>query len=205
VDATTGSTVLGNEAKASGGNYATVLGYKAKVTGTSGTALGRDSEASANNIALGASSVANGTSIAAAYLTADTKTGGYNIVSVGQDGQERRITNVAAGANATDAVNVKQLNAMQKNVASLIGGQTGVDSATGTFTGHIIELTDTNGQTHKYKDVTPVILPVDASSLMLPDCTPVLSTETTVPVPVLSLIDRLPALLRDKVSFRLYL
>ena len=53
--------------------------------------------------------------------------------------------------------------------------------------------------------VTPVILPVDASSLMLPDCTPVLSTETTVPVPALSLIDRLPALLKDNVSFRLYL
>ena len=165
VDATTGSTVLGNEAKASGGDYATVLGYKAKVTGDSGTALGRDSEASANNIALGASSVANGTSIAAAYLTADTKSGGYNIVSVGQTGQERRITNVAAGANATDAVNVKQLYEMQKNVASLIGGQTGVDSATGTFTGYIIELTDTNGQTHQYKDVSSAINAVSSGAI----------------------------------------
>ena len=165
VDATTGSTVLGYEAKASGGDYATVLGYKAKVTGDSGTALGRDSEASTNNIALGASSVANGTSIAAAYLTADTKTGGYNIVSVGQDGQERRITNVAAGANATDAVNVKQLYQAQKSVASLIGGQTGVDSATGTFTGYIIELTDKNGQTHQYKDVSSAINAVSSGAI----------------------------------------
>ncbi|NAR77920.1 hypothetical protein GPS55_15265 [Acinetobacter haemolyticus] len=165
VDATTGSTVLGNEAKAYGGDFATVLGYKAKVTGDSGTALGRDSEASANNIALGASSVANGTSTASAYLTAETKMGGYNIVSVGQAGQERRITNVAAGANPTDAVNVKQLHEAQKSVASLIGGQTGVDSATGTFTGYIIELTDTNGQTHQYKDVSSAINAVSSGAI----------------------------------------
>ncbi|MFX6374764.1 YadA-like family protein [Acinetobacter baumannii] len=166
VDATTGSTVLGNEAKASGGDYATVLGYKAKVTGDSGTALGRDSEASANNIALGASSVANGTSIAAAYLTADTKSGGYNIVSVGQTGQERRITNVAAGANATDAVNVKQLYEMQNNVANLIGGHTGVDSTTGAFTGYVIELEDkVTGQTHQYKDVSSAIKAVSSGEI----------------------------------------
>ena len=166
VDATTGSTVLGNEAKASGGDYATVLGYKAKVTGDSGTALGRDSEASTNNIALGASSVANGTSTAAAYLTADIKTGGYNIVSVGQIGQERRITNVAAGANPTDAVNVNQLYEAQKNVASLIGGQTGVDSTTGGFTGYIIELTDkTTGVTHQYKDVSSAIKAVSSGEI----------------------------------------
>ncbi|OTG68021.1 hypothetical protein B9T38_16295, partial [Acinetobacter sp. ANC 4218] len=164
VDATTGSTVLGNEAKASGGDYATVLGYKAKVTGDSGTALGRDSEASTNNIALGASSIANGTSTAEAYLTADTKMGGYNIVSVGQAGQERRITNVAAGANSTDAVNVSQLQAVQKNVAGIIGGTTSVDS-TGAFTGYIIELTDTTGQTHQYKDVSSAINAVSSGAI----------------------------------------
>ena len=165
VDATTGSTVLGNEAKASGGDYATVLGYKAKVTGDSGTALGRDSQASTNNIALGASSVANGTSTEKAFLTGDIKANGYNIVSVGQIGQERRITNVAAGANPTDAVNVKQLYEAQKSVANLIGGQTGVDSATGGFTGYIIELTDTEGQTHKYKDVASAINAVSSGEI----------------------------------------
>ena len=165
VDATTGSTVLGNEAKASGGDYATVLGYKAKVTGDSGTALGRDSEASANNIALGASSVANGTSTEKAFLTGDIKANGYNIVSVGQIGQERRITNVAAGANPADAVNVNQLYEAQKKVASLISGQTGVDSATGTFTGYIIELTDTTGQTHQYKDVSSAINAVSSGAI----------------------------------------
>ena len=96
VDATTGSTVLGNEAKASGGDYATVLGYKAKVTGDSGTALGRDSQASTNNIALGASSVANGTSTEKAFLTGDIKANGYNIVSVGQIGHCLLYTSDAA-------------------------------------------------------------------------------------------------------------
>ncbi|KWK47778.1 hypothetical protein WM13_01335 [Burkholderia ubonensis] len=47
-----------------------------------------------NSVALGAGSVASEA----------------NTVSVGSAGSERRITNVAAGVNATDAVNVGQLN-----------------------------------------------------------------------------------------------
>ena len=46
-----------------------------------------------------------------------------NTVSVGSQGNERRITNVANGVNATDAVNVGQLqsglNALQGNVNSV--------------------------------------------------------------------------------------
>ena len=49
----------------------------------------------ANSVALGNGSV----------------TSGANTVSVGGAGNERRITNVAAGSNSTDAVNVTQLNA----------------------------------------------------------------------------------------------
>ncbi|WP_341315796.1 YadA-like family protein [Paraburkholderia sp. IMGN_8] len=58
-------------------------------------AIGQGANASAaNSVALGAGSVASEA----------------NTVSVGSQGSERRITNVAAGVNATDAVNVSQLN-----------------------------------------------------------------------------------------------
>jgi trimeric autotransporter adhesin len=40
-------------------------------------------------------------------------------VSVGATGAERRVTNVAAGVNATDAVNMGQLGATNAQVASL--------------------------------------------------------------------------------------
>ncbi|QNX15747.1 YadA-like family protein [Acinetobacter seifertii] len=53
----------------------------------------------------------------------------------------------------------------KKNVASLIGGQTGVDSATGGFTGYIIELKDTTGQTHQYKDVSSAINAVSSGEI----------------------------------------
>ncbi|WP_152033025.1 ESPR-type extended signal peptide-containing protein [Acinetobacter wuhouensis] len=153
VNATTGSTVLGNKATVTDGQYATVVGYGAEVTGESGTALGRDTHASTNNVALGASSIANGTSSAAAYITGNTRTGGYNVVSVGQSGQERRITNLAAGAAATDAVNVSQLTTAQSNLANRIGGIT--VAADGTLSK--IKITDTNNNTYEFDSVVDAL------------------------------------------------
>ncbi|SAL21160.1 hypothetical protein AWB71_01037 [Caballeronia peredens] len=64
-------------------------------TGAHATAMGANANASADNsVALGANSVADR----------------VNTVSVGSAGNERQITNVAAGTQATDAVNVQQLN-----------------------------------------------------------------------------------------------
>ena len=45
-----------------------------------------------------------------------------NTVSVGAPGSERRITNVAAGINQTDAVNVGQLQSLSAGFQSQIGG-----------------------------------------------------------------------------------
>ena len=59
-----------------------------------------------NSVALGAGSVAN---VA-------------NTVSVGAPGSERRITNVAAGVNPTDAANVGQLSSMAAGFQSQVGG-----------------------------------------------------------------------------------
>ncbi len=73
------------------------IGDAAVATGANSTAIGAEARATgANSVALGANSVATEA----------------NTVSVGTVGGERRIVNVAAGINATDAVNVAQLNAM---------------------------------------------------------------------------------------------
>ncbi|MBT2117515.1 YadA-like family protein [Dyella sp. LX-66] len=90
------STALGSLAKARA-EKAVAIGSEATVTGASGVALGADSSASmANSVALGAGSKA---------LRANT-------VSVGSAGAERQITDVAAGTQATDAVNLSQLQSV---------------------------------------------------------------------------------------------
>ncbi|MCE4544474.1 MULTISPECIES: YadA family autotransporter adhesin [unclassified Caballeronia] len=67
----------------------------ATASGAHATAMGANAVASADNsVALGANSMADRA----------------NTVSVGAAGAERQITNVAAGTQATDAVNVGQLN-----------------------------------------------------------------------------------------------
>ncbi|TDA48855.1 YadA family autotransporter adhesin, partial [Burkholderia pyrrocinia] len=84
---------------ASAGN-GTAIGAGSNASGENGTAIGQGSHASGNNaVALGAGSVADRD----------------NAVSVGSAGNERQITNVAAGTAPTDAVNVQQ---MQNSVRS---------------------------------------------------------------------------------------
>jgi autotransporter adhesin len=87
------SVALGNESTASG-DQGTAVGTSSTASGTDGTAVGNGAQATGDNsVALGAGSVASGD----------------NEVSVGSAGNERKITNVAAGTAATDAVNVSQL------------------------------------------------------------------------------------------------
>ncbi|MBJ7515074.1 MAG: YadA-like family protein, partial [Stenotrophomonas sp.] len=83
---------------ASGANAA-AGGAGASAAGANATALGNGAQAQADNtVALGAGSVADRA----------------NTVSVGSVGAERQIANVADGSQATDAVNVRQLQASQQ-------------------------------------------------------------------------------------------
>lgn len=85
------------------GDESLVIGDNAVVVGDNSTGLGSNSFVLANNsVALGAGSFA----------------GRDNTVSVGDVGSERQITNVAAGTEATDAVNVEQLNAVADSTAA---------------------------------------------------------------------------------------
>ena len=87
---------------------AIAIGANATASNINAIAIGQGSTATANNsVALGNGSIAN---VA-------------NTLSVGSAGNERRITNVAAGINPTDAVNVSQLTAIANNMNGAFQGQ----------------------------------------------------------------------------------
>ncbi|OXI30913.1 hypothetical protein CFB89_26855 [Burkholderia sp. AU16741] len=126
--ATADNTIaLGNQATASA-TGAQAYGSAAKATAADALAFGTNAQANvANSIALGANSVT-----AAAVGTSSATIGGVTypfagsspvgVVSVGAPGQERQITNVAAGrisATSTDAINGSQLNATNQAITSL--------------------------------------------------------------------------------------
>ncbi|WP_019659954.1 YadA-like family protein [Stenotrophomonas hibiscicola] len=102
---------------ASGANSA-AGGAGSTAAGTNSTALGNGSQAQADNsVALGAGSVANRA----------------NTVSVGASGAERQVVNVADGSQATDAVNVRQLQASQQGTIrydTTVNGATNYNSVT---------------------------------------------------------------------------
>ena len=85
-------------------------GAPAEATGVETIAIGGDSVASgAGSVAIGSEAEAMAAnSVAIGFGSMATEA---NTVSVGAVGEERRITNVAAGINDTDAVNVAQLTA----------------------------------------------------------------------------------------------
>lgn len=99
---TTGAIAIGQGAQANA-DPATAIGDQADAAGANSVALGYQAQAlGTNSVALGAGSVANRA----------------NSVSVGSAGQQRQITNVAPGTQATDAVNLGQL---QQATAGLLG------------------------------------------------------------------------------------
>ncbi len=120
----TWSVAVGYETEASGNNSLAV-GWWSKAQGTSAVAIGFAAEATqAGSIAIGGgakstheSSIAIGggsvttrgaqTDYTAAYMTAPQTSVGE--VSFGTEDGQRQITGVAAGSQATDAVNVAQL------------------------------------------------------------------------------------------------
>jgi autotransporter adhesin len=98
---------MGASAQATGSN-AIAMGASAQATGSNAIAIGTSSVASGNNAtALGAAANAGADNSVA--LGQGSVADRANTVSVGAAGQERQITQVAAGVQATDAVNVSQL------------------------------------------------------------------------------------------------
>ncbi|GGA47434.1 hypothetical protein GCM10010981_40710 [Dyella nitratireducens] len=100
VNADNSVAVGANSTVAAGASNAAAIGANSSANAVSGTAIGQGAtvvSSGTNAVALGAGSVAERA----------------NTVSVGAEGAERQITNVAAGTQATDAVNVGQLQNLQ--------------------------------------------------------------------------------------------
>ncbi|EKD5083377.1 trimeric autotransporter adhesin SadA [Salmonella enterica] len=116
-------------------------GADANAQGADSVAIGSGSIAAAeNSVALGTNSVADEA----------------NTVSVGSSTQQRRITNVAAGVNNTDAVNVAQLKASE---AGSVRYETNAD---GSVNYSVLNLGDGSGGTTRIGNVSAAVNNTDA-------------------------------------------
>ncbi|ECD4439241.1 hypothetical protein E0921_10205 [Salmonella enterica subsp. enterica serovar Florida] len=116
-------------------------GVDANAQGADSVAIGSGSIAAAeNSVALGTNSVADEA----------------NTVSVGSSTQQRRITNVAAGVNNTDAVNVAQLKASE---AGSVRYETNAD---GSVNYSVLNLGDVSGGTTRIGNVSAAVNDTDA-------------------------------------------
>ncbi|EBB7652148.1 autotransporter adhesin SadA [Salmonella enterica] len=116
-------------------------GADANAQGADSVAIGSGSIAAAeNSVALGTNSVADEA----------------NTVSVGSSTQQRRITNVAAGVNNTDAVNVAQLKASE---AGSVRYETNAD---GSVNYSVLNLGDGSGDTTRIGNVSAAVNDTDA-------------------------------------------
>ncbi|EIB4087909.1 trimeric autotransporter adhesin SadA [Salmonella enterica] len=116
-------------------------GADANAQGADSVAIGSGSIAAAeNSVALGTNSVADEA----------------NTVSVGSSTQQHRITNVAAGVNNTDAVNVAQLKASE---AGSVRYETNAD---GSVNYSVLNLGDGSGGTTRIGNVSAAVNDTDA-------------------------------------------
>ena len=97
------------------------VGLQSNASGTSAMALGTGTIASSTGgVALGAGAIADRAGMGGkAELFSNTAVSStQGAISVGSTGGERQITNVAGGTQATDAVNVRQLQAVQSRAVN---------------------------------------------------------------------------------------
>ena len=167
-----GGAALGAKAKVTDSINGTAIGTSATVSGSkSGTAIGNGAKVLANveaAVALGSQSVADRANGTAGYDVtgtdhsndaAGTWKSGLGAISVGKTGNTRQITNVAAGSEDTDAVNVAQLKAAGTaglnfkgdgdtavhrdlgETLNVVGGNTDADSLTDNNIGVVADAT----------------------------------------------------------------
>src|SRR3546814_3159139 len=104
-----------------GGANSIAIGASASATADRSIVLGLNAmSAEINSVALGANSVADRD----------------NVVAVGASSNQRQIIYVAAGVQATDAVNVSQ----HKGLTTALGGGANVDGTQGAVTGPSYEI-----------------------------------------------------------------
>jgi len=95
------------------------------------TSINNNTTRAANNNGIAADMNGKGTDVPtvtagsnSVAIGANSNDGGRsNVVSVGNDQQQRQITNVAPGTQGTDAVNVNQLTQVQTTLSTALSGQ----------------------------------------------------------------------------------
>ncbi|KVL35518.1 hypothetical protein WS97_14420 [Burkholderia territorii] len=129
------ATAVGNNTIASSRN-SSAFGFGAEAIGGNGTTTGAATAIGAyasatgyHSSALGVGAVASGSESVA--LGVNSRADRDNSVAVGNATQQRQIVNMAAGTQATDAVNVSQL----EPVVTALGGGASIDPTTGAVTG----------------------------------------------------------------------
>ena len=138
------SSALGGFSRADE-KFATAVGYGSHATAERATTLGSKAEANAyQSVAIGAFSVADRESgVVGAFASegADSLTwkASAGAVSVGSETITRQITNVAAGSEATDAVNVAQLKAATENAGWNLSTGKEITNPTKVKSGDIVD------------------------------------------------------------------
>ncbi|KVT74347.1 hypothetical protein WT25_28175 [Burkholderia territorii] len=129
------ATAVGNNTIASSRN-SSAFGFGAEAIGGNGTTTGAATAIGAyasatgyHSSALGVGAIASGSESVA--LGVNSRADRDNSVAVGNATQQRQIVNMAAGTQATDAVNVSQL----EPVVTALGGGASIDPTTGAVTG----------------------------------------------------------------------
>jgi hypothetical protein len=155
------------------------FGYSSRVDGQNGIAIGANTDAGFNASAIGVGSLASGlNSVALGYGSQATignesytnaaqlngaTTLSYGELSVGNatNNQQRRVSNVAAGYNGTDAVNVSQLNSGVTNAITNANDFTtvAIKGVTSTIDGLGNSTASALGGGSTYNSVTGAITP----------------------------------------------
>jgi len=181
----TNAKATGTQASAFGGastasaNYATAVGISSTASAANAVALGASANASAaNSVALGAASKTTANLTTAGYnpgsaALSGTASAANGEVSIGSATKERRLTNLAAGSAATDAVNVSQLQAEDATVdkqgtdtAAALGGGATYNATIGAISAPSYALTKANainGTTGAATDVGTAFGKVDTA------------------------------------------
>ncbi|THA18552.1 adhesin, partial [Rodentibacter pneumotropicus] len=131
---------FGSNAQALHENVITI-GKDSKATKKGAMSIGESAISNAkNSLSLGNGTVVNQADIKNknAKYTNDNFDIERGVVAIANKGTERRLVNLAAGREDTDAVNVKQLSEVNDNLAKSIAGDSyigySIDSATGRYT-----------------------------------------------------------------------
>ena len=113
---------IGANAKAEHDNVV-AIGQTATATKSGSMAIGQGAQSTfKNSLALGTGTIVNNVDGGKSKFTAQDYNVENGVISIANVGKERRIINLAAGRNDTDAVNVAQLQYVNKNLAKSIGG-----------------------------------------------------------------------------------